>query len=247
MEENIGKFVYLGICGLPFVIGVGFIPIIRPLDKLLPGETTIKEEFGSFFHMLLGYLLIMIIYSPASFMLIFGYYTMNELQGPVIINVPLFFILMGYLYNYKRNLITLTDQRVVGMGNRCLAKIDDSKVVKGNRSSLDIPLDKVDSMIVELGFWSTITGTGNIMISTSAVNYTFKGFQMPEHFKNLVMEQVDRLRKEQAELQRQQELELAEKQRLQQDTLAEKQRLDAIELAKFQAEAIAEAMKKGNS
>lgn len=240
---------------------------IRPLDKLLPGENMIMTEKGSIIGLFISYYVVSS-FSIFTFYFIYNQIVSLAVVGKTYFEYPngdfkldydptsdiltylaviaaltvlQFFLALVWAVDHEKNLIMLTDKRIVALGARCSTLVG-GKTVNGSRSSLDIPLDKVDSAIVNLNFLSTITKTGTIILNSSAQTFTLHEFEMPERFKNTVMLQVDFKKKEAAQLQMQQQAKLAEAQRVESEQLAEQQRQDALYLAHFQAQAMAKAM-----
>ena len=60
-----------------------------------------------------------------------------------------------------------------------------------NTKSMDAPLNKVQNISVSSGLGGKIFGYGNIKISTASGNFSFKGVEMVDSFKAIIMEQID--------------------------------------------------------
>lgn len=60
-----------------------------------------------------------------------------------------------------------------------------------NTKSLDSPLNKINNVSVNNGFWGKILGYGNVNISTSSGAYVYHSVAQPEDFKSRLMNQID--------------------------------------------------------
>ncbi len=87
--------------------------------------------------------------------------------------------------------LALTNKRVIGK----LGVVDSA--------SLDLPLNKIQSVGVKSGFWGKIFNHADITISSAAGNIVFSGVSHAEDFKRAVMAQIEQYEedrvKEQAE------------------------------------------------
>lgn len=148
----------------------------------------------------------------------------------------LFFYIRQAIKDFLGNVIVLTDKRMIGIGNRCTAKSTDRNLFgsgrgSGSGSSIDVPLDKIDNVLVHTNAITVKRGSGNIIIGSGSQSFTFNCFQEPEGFKTLIMAQVDQKQKEASQMQIEQ-----------QEKLAQEQKVEAERLMLLQAEAMAKAM-----
>lgn len=146
----------------------------------------------------------------------------------------LFFCLRQAIKDFLGNVIILTDKRMIGIGKRCKAKSTGINLFgsgRGSGSSIDVPLDKIDNVLVHTNSKTVKRGSGKIIIGSGSQRFTFKSFQEPEVFKTLIMAQVDQKQKEASQLQIEQ-----------QEKFAQEQKAEAERLVLLQAEAMAKAM-----
>ena len=73
----------------------------------------------------------------------------------------------------------ITNKRVVG------------KVGIIRTKALDAPLNKIQSVNVNQGFWGKIFNYGTVNINTAAGEFSFEGIAAPDAFKGTLMAQID--------------------------------------------------------
>lgn len=69
--------------------------------------------------------------------------------------------------------------------------------------ALDAPLNKINNISVEQGFFGKILGYGTIRIDTSSGTYQFANVSNPTGFKSALMEQIDKYDEERIQKQAQ--------------------------------------------
>lgn len=77
------------------------------------------------------------------------------------------------------NELGLTNKRLIG------------KVGKVSIKAMDMPLNKVQNIMVSYGLLGRIFGYGNMMVNTAGGVFVFYSVVAPDAFKNIVMEQID--------------------------------------------------------
>lgn len=67
------------------------------------------------------------------------------------------------------------------------------------KETLNAPLDKINGIYISKGIFGRLFGYGNINISTSSNNFSFKGISNCEEFKDKVFEKIEKYKQKQAE------------------------------------------------
>ncbi|MGN0163705.1 MAG: PH domain-containing protein [Candidatus Ornithomonoglobus sp.] len=110
----------------------------------------------------------------------------GKLHGAMLIpHVLLMFLGVGFftiipaVIKMKTTEITITNKRVVG------------KIGLIKTTELDTPLNKVNNVTVNSGFWGKIFGYGTIKITSSSDDYEFSGIKNAAGFRSALMNQID--------------------------------------------------------
>ena len=103
----------------------------------------------------------------------------------VILGIWAFTFLFGFIplvskiQALKRNELCLTNRRVFGRKG------------KFNKKTLDVPLSKIDSVIVETPFWGRLFNYSTIIIKTNTEKFVYERLKDGQIFKNKLMQLIE--------------------------------------------------------
>lgn len=98
----------------------------------------------------------------------------------VIIMIVLSFIIVGIdLLILNHTALALTNKRIFG------------KTGVINTKSMDSPINKINSVSVNQGFWGKILNYSTVSVSTSSGSFKFAYIKNADEFKEKTMEQID--------------------------------------------------------
>lgn len=115
----------------------------------------------------------------------------------IILHAILIIFLVGIFTIWKvlierfTSILCFTNKKVIGRVGLIKTKV------------LDAPLNKINNVSIEQGFFGKILGYGKIRIDTSSGTYYFSHMSDPNGFKAALMEQIDKFDEERIQKQAQ--------------------------------------------